>query len=292
MGKLLRRKFRSTNGCHVNADYDISIVSDTQCAPPVAPEFGFVQVVGGKTRVGTRVIYTCDHGRILKGSTTSKCLDTGEWTFPTPKCLDPCSVFKVNHGKIGKYTGYSNRFQEIQIGSKVVEKEELYLRCENKYEVAGTPKREEKIFCSGGEWSSIPQCNPAQCRQSPPPTANANIGSINRTHGGGVVYLCKRFYNKVKYGSVLCDFGTWKGETPVCKDSRCSRDDLSFSGLVQPQKRYFQPNERLNPSCNIGYYLTKDNNTLTCVEGKWEGHLPPCTPGNGTFPPSLLTCIS
>ncbi|GFT93227.1 protein lev-9 [Trichonephila clavipes] len=60
--------------------------------------------------------------------------------------------------------------------------------------------------------------------------------------------------------------------------ARCSREDLSFSGLVQPQKRYFQPNERLNPSCNNGYYLTKDNNTLTCVEGKWEGHLPPCTP--------------
>ncbi|GFY50647.1 protein lev-9 [Trichonephila inaurata madagascariensis] len=254
------------------------VCQDTQCAPPVAPEFGSVQVVGGKTRVGTRVIYTCDHGRTLKGSATSKCLDTGEWTFPTPKCLDPCSVPQVNHGKIGKYMGYPKRFHEIGIGTKVVEKEELSLRCDNKYEVAETSKKEEKIFCSGGEWASIPQCNPAQCRQTPPPTANANIGSINRTHGGGVVYLCKTFYKKVKYGSVLCDFGTWKGETPVCKDSRCSRDDISFSGLVQPRKRYFQPNERLNPSCQYGYYLTKDNNILTCVNGTWTGHFPPCTP--------------
>ncbi|GFR06695.1 uncharacterized protein TNCT_220142 [Trichonephila clavata] len=80
---------------------------------------------------------------------------------------ESCSVPEVNHGTIGKYTGHHNRFQEIRIGSKIDEKEELYLRCEYRYEVAGTPEKEEKILCNGGEWSSIPQCHPAESPYSP-----------------------------------------------------------------------------------------------------------------------------
>ncbi|GFT38807.1 protein lev-9 [Nephila pilipes] len=256
------------------------VCQDTQCEPPVSPEFGTVQVVGGKSSVGTRAIYTCDAGRILKGSPSSRCLDTGEWTFPTPKCLEPCSVPKVNHGKIGKYVGYrKNRFEEVYVGNKVEEKEEMYLRCENNYEVSGKPTKEEKITCDDGEWSTIPECQPAQCRRSPPPTANAHVSSVNRTHGGGVVYLCKTPFVKVKFGNVICDFGTWKGVTPVCRDSRCSKDDLSFPGLVMGKKRYYHPGETFIPSCESGYYLAKqNNNSLSCENGNWKGHLPPCTP--------------
>ncbi|GBN16506.1 hypothetical protein AVEN_245430-1 [Araneus ventricosus] len=194
---------------------------------------------------------------------------------------EPCSVLKVEHGKIGKYVGYyrGRRFEELSENSKIEDGEELYLRCEPNYEPFGHPETEEKIACSQGEWEAVPVCEPAMCRGPPPPTPNAVVVRANRTHGGGVVYHCRQFAKKVKYATTTCVFGTWKGDRPVCKDLRCSVDELSFPGLIKGMKKFYLPGHVFTVTCERGFNLTKENNQLKCVYGTWQGHLPPCIAG-------------
>ena len=56
---------------------------------PQAPEYGAVQISGSHNKLlaGTLALFSCEGNRIVDGPTTSKCLETGEWTFPPPKCL-------------------------------------------------------------------------------------------------------------------------------------------------------------------------------------------------------------
>ncbi|GIY70679.1 CUB and sushi domain-containing protein 1, partial [Caerostris darwini] len=264
----------SENGTWVGEE---PICKEAQCEPPVAPEFGSVQVLGNG--VASMALYKCEDNFVLVGSATSRCLDIGVWTFPTPKCLEPCSVPKVAHGKIGRYVGSygRNKFQELPEGAKTENNEKLYLTCESKYEPFGTTMMEEEITCNLGEWSRIPRCEPAKCRGPPPPTDNADMRSVNRTHKGGVVYLCKGYFKKTKFGNVTCSFGTWKGDTPVCKDTKCYLEKLSFTGLeTKGLKNVYYRNQVFTATCKSGYNATKENNRITCVEGEWKGHLPPC----------------
>lgn len=55
-----------------------------------------------------------------------------------------------------------------------------------------------------------------------PPTPNASVreASLSWSHGAGVVYDCHKHYIKSKYGNVSCQYGTWKGNIPTCKDSK------------------------------------------------------------------------
>ncbi|GFS28573.1 hypothetical protein NPIL_108341 [Nephila pilipes] len=66
--------------------------SGIQCDEPAAPEFGSVLVVGRNSAAGSRAIFTCKEGREVVGSATSKCLETGEWSFPPPKCERKCDI--------------------------------------------------------------------------------------------------------------------------------------------------------------------------------------------------------
>ncbi|GIY29388.1 protein lev-9 [Caerostris extrusa] len=117
----------------------------------------------------------------------------------------------------------------------------------------------------------------AICRGPPPLTANADLKSVNRTHEGGVVYVCKRYFDKKKHGNVTCSFGTWKGDAAVCKDSKCYLEKLSFPGLeTKGLKNVYYRNQAVTATCKSGYNAPKENNRITCVDGEWEGHWPPC----------------
>ncbi|GFT38811.1 uncharacterized protein NPIL_238751 [Nephila pilipes] len=192
-----------------------------------------------------------------------------------------CRVPQVNHGKMGKYVGYrKNRFKEVYVGNKVEEKEEMYLRCENNYEVSGKPTKEEKITCDDGEWSTIPECQPAQCRTSPPPIPNARIFVTDRTYGGGrVVYLCKTPFVKVKFGYVFCDFGTWKGVLPECRDfsakARCPK--FEDDDLLIKYNEEASVNSLALFKCKGRHQELVGSTVLTCLSnGRWSGVKPHC----------------
>ncbi|GFQ80665.1 protein lev-9, partial [Trichonephila clavata] len=134
-----------------------------QCNEPVAPEFGKVLVVGNFIEVGSRAIFTCEKGREMVGSMTSKCLDSLEWSFPPPKCVKKCSVPNVHHGRIVRpffRPWRTDRWTELPVGQILEDNATLEIRCDDKYEPFGNPTLEETVTCKDGEWSPVPQCEP------------------------------------------------------------------------------------------------------------------------------------
>ncbi|GIY80309.1 protein lev-9, partial [Caerostris extrusa] len=197
----------------------------------------------------------------------------GEWIISGKLCVEkPCSVPKVDHGKIGRYVRSYGRatFQELPEGAKNENKEKLYLTCEAKYEPFGTAMMKEEITCILGELSRIPRCEPAKCEGPPPLTHNADVTAVNRTHKGGVVYLCKRYFEPKKYGNVTCSFGTWKGDTPVCEDTSCDSKDIDPSEgitLSEDEKTRYLNGEHLIVECGEG--LTPSESKARCSRGEW-----------------------
>ncbi|KAG8195193.1 hypothetical protein JTE90_027937 [Oedothorax gibbosus] len=273
-----------TRVCSENATWSgvLPICQEAQCEPPLAPEHGTVQVVGSKSMIGSRAIFTCVGNRILVGSATSTCLEIGQWTFPAPKCREPCTVPYISHGKISKKGRYS-RSREISEGTLIEDGSELLLSCEKNYEPFGTENKEEKLSCNKGEWDRFPVCEPAMCRDEPPQTPNASVrkAGFRRNHDSVVVYDCNNYFVKDKYGKVRCHYGTWRGPIPHCKDNRCDIQSLASFSIKPTTKRYYRSQESLTPYCEKGYSNVDPKSTIKCINGDWKGLDPlPCTPAN------------
>ncbi|GFY67485.1 uncharacterized protein TNIN_375611 [Trichonephila inaurata madagascariensis] len=207
---------------------DDSADKKPQCNEPLAPEFGKVLVVGNFLEINSRAIFTCEQGREMEGSMTSKCLDSLQWSLPPPKCVKKCSVPKVQHGRIGRPSSFLSfvrreRWSELPEGQKLEDKVLLKLRCDDKYEPLGKHTFEETVNCENGEWFPIPQCEPAKCRSKPPESANATANKVNGSHGERVMYTCIPSFRKKVQETIVCEFGQWTGLVPVCTNT--SEDD-------------------------------------------------------------------
>lgn len=262
------------------------------CDMPLKPEHGSVLITGPENhpRAGSLAIFSCEGDRMADGPTASKCLDTGDWTYPPPNCLEPCSIPHITDGVIKKYVreGYRRRrvLKQISIGTKIEDNEEFYLVCDEGYEPLGSDKKEELITCSRGKWSRELECQPASCRFLPPSAMNAEAVVLNPEHGGNVLYLCNEDFKKIKNETVVCDFGTWKGSAPVCKSTRCFVDELVFPGLVKEKKSFYKDGEVFDIICDSRYQIASGKNPqLTCEDGIWRGPLPPCVAASCTQPP-------
>ncbi|PRD27361.1 UNVERIFIED_CONTAM: hypothetical protein NCL1_35567 [Trichonephila clavipes] len=225
-----------------------------------------------------------------------------------------CSVPEVHHGRIERPSSFLSfmrreRRTELPVGQKLEDKVLLKLRCDDKYEPLGKHTFEETVNCENGEWSPIPQCEPAKCRRKPPESANATANKENGTHGETVMYTCKPPFQKEVHETIVCEFGQWTGLMPVCKniDDFDKAEDMSADKkkCFVPKiphgrigQRFFLPWRKmdtwrevpvgqilegeveLNLRCDYKYNpLGKPTieETVACKDGEWSP-IPQCEP--------------
>ncbi|GFX66682.1 uncharacterized protein TNCV_1428481 [Trichonephila clavipes] len=227
---------------------------------------------------------------------------------------EKCSVPEVHHGRIERPSSFLSfmrreRRTELPVGQKLEDKVLLKLRCDDKYEPLGKHTFEETVNCENGEWSPIPQCEPAKCRRKPPESANATANKENGTHGETVMYTCKPPFQKEVHETIVCEFGQWTGLMPVCKniDDFDKAEDMSADKkkCFVPKiphgrigQRFFLPWRKmdtwrelpvgqilegeveLNLRCDYKYNpLGKPTieETVACKDGEWSP-IPQCEP--------------
>ena len=64
---------------------NVCVYIAVDCGDPGAPDENG-SVVVDDTTLGNKAYYSCDHGYILVGSETVKCLYTGMWNDTAPTC--------------------------------------------------------------------------------------------------------------------------------------------------------------------------------------------------------------
>ncbi|XP_056671657.1 complement factor H isoform X2 [Monodelphis domestica] len=151
----------------------------------------------------SRVEYRCQKYYMLQGSRFVTCKN-GIWTDP-PTCLRiPCGEPPQIHNGIIPKVSKSYEFGE-----------EVTYTCEEGYNIDGLAT----ITCSGGTWSSPPQCKDVRCSR-PPRFNNSDMVGTSKSYympGDKVVYHCLSNFQPEGSTEVICTGPNWKGD-PQCKD--------------------------------------------------------------------------
>ncbi|XP_042602763.1 P-selectin isoform X2 [Cyprinus carpio] len=217
--------------------------------------------------------FKCEEGFELKGSNTTWCDQTGNWTHKPPTCqavaCDPLVTPAKSHltcdDPLGKFSFRSS----------------CITTCEEGYTLRG----ETTLTClSDGNWSApSPVCEAVQCL----PITDAPGGwSMNCTHplsihsfNSSCEFKCEEGFELKGSNTTWCDqTGHWTHKPPTCQAVACDP-------LVTPAKSRLTCDDplgkfSLRSSCNItceeGYTL-RGETTITCLsDGNWSAPTPVC----------------
>uniref|UniRef100_A0A8B9HTR2 Sushi, von Willebrand factor type A, EGF and pentraxin domain-containing protein 1 n=1 Tax=Astyanax mexicanus TaxID=7994 RepID=A0A8B9HTR2_ASTMX len=176
-----------------------------KCKDPGHPDFGHRE--GTVFIVGSEVVFSCEEGYELIGSSRLSCSETGTWegSFPFCKALS-CNPPTVPEHGILKGTNFTYR-------SKVT------FSCEKGYILEGPME----IQCESNlKWSSEPPiCQPVTCGE-PPAVDHAEFTLNNTVYLSTLAYTCVEGYRLQGSGELQCEStGEWTSPVPVCTRVEC-----------------------------------------------------------------------
>ncbi|XP_062523390.1 sushi, von Willebrand factor type A, EGF and pentraxin domain-containing protein 1-like isoform X2 [Corticium candelabrum] len=241
-----------------------------KCLVPRPPLNG--QALYNSTMFGSLVLFQCNSGYKLVGSTTSSCKLRGsqlQWSRQPPTCqLIVCPTL----------SGPMNGWLSI---SDVGNSKLVTYNCNPGYHLKnGSATR----YCLvSGEWNgTAPACEETVC-----PILIRPLDGVIKFHntklGSSASFQCNVGYNMSGSARVTCQLHglkvQWSDEPPVCHLIRCP-------SLFRPRNGYISSNEftynkSVNYGCNPGYRLSleKGSKTRTClISGQWSGRPPYCQP--------------
>ncbi|XP_038650805.1 complement factor H-like [Scyliorhinus canicula] len=194
------------------------------------------------------LVYRCNHGYQLHGSSTVYC---GPSWPGTPICSDlqlRCPHLpEVDNGKIRTQNTYHDH---------------AYYNCDRGYIMEGS----EKIQCINGKWSEAPKCNPhpgpnLYCDR-PPVIDNGGTTSLTRfeyAHNHRVIYKCHDSCVMEGKAEVTCFRGKWSTVPRCLAPCLISEEDFRKNEIIllwSFQKPInMKHGERLIFSCPDGFYL-------------------------------------
>ena len=213
---------------------------------------------------GHSVVYICDKGYELLGSSFRKCLANGTWSGHQPRCqLLQCPVIHApDNGKVIS--------QNASLGGTVT------VSCNSGYAINGDDTRTcqidrrwsgEKVTCSKIECPEFDQLE------------NGKI--IYSGNGLGAVAFFRCNENALLHPSTASDKsiclqdGTWSKSKPQCLSScalQANGDEALLVNGTQPSPlQYTESGKIVQLSCNkTGYRLHPEIPMLRCQNGTWR----------------------
>ncbi|XDV41607.1 hypothetical protein PO909_010443 [Leuciscus waleckii] len=221
--------------------------------------------------------YSCEEGYELKGSSTTRCTSTTEWSSKPPTCqLIQCpELIKPQEGEM-QCNHPMGRFS-YQSTCEFVCKEGYKLR----------DNRSSTLFCGAtGRWNdSQPTCEIVKCKPedlTPPDHATVQCSdTTDFSYDSQCEYSCEEGYELKGSSTTRCTSTTeWSSKPPTCQLIQCPE-------LIKPQEGEMQCNHPMGRFsyqstcefvCKEGYKL-RDNSssTLFCgATGRWNDSKPTC----------------
>ncbi|XP_038614260.1 complement factor H isoform X2 [Tachyglossus aculeatus] len=261
---------------------------DCKNPPPRRVTEILVSNVDGEVfKEGSTATYKCRPGYRTLGSITMTCRN-GDWVESVRG--KTCQKKPCGHpGDIQFGSFELTREKDFVYGSRVVYK------CDEGYKmVSQTDFRD----CEADGWSNdVPFCDVIKCLPVTAPKngmiiLSGNLDSDQEFHFGQVVqFKCNSNYKLEGQKEIFCSTdGNWNEPEPTCVEIYCERPKLE-NGIFVTATSIFKENERLQYSCNPGYYY-KERGDAICKESGWNPH-PSCTEilcnrpslANGVFRP-------
>uniref|UniRef100_A0A8C1HUK9 E-selectin n=1 Tax=Cyprinus carpio carpio TaxID=630221 RepID=A0A8C1HUK9_CYPCA len=152
--------------------------------------------------------YSCEEGYELKGSSTTRCTSTTEWSSKPPTCeLIQCPALDI------PINGELSCTSSFKYGSK------CSFSCAEGFYIQGA----SEISCTkAAKWSQEPpRCEAVLCPQlSDPVNGHMNCSSEEPTFGTFCIFSCYEGHQLEDHSNkiVMCNYnGSWSGEVAVCQ---------------------------------------------------------------------------
>nr|KAG5703035.1 hypothetical protein BaRGS_016196 [Batillaria attramentaria] len=223
---------------------------------------------GHRTTVGAVYFYRCNIRTKFNGeSFSTQCLENGQWSYPTPKCLGQCQVPSIMNGTI------ENGREGVWVDTGTV----ITPSCLNGLVLNDS----SEIICNNGSWNIIPRCVPAPCNEPPPLVDNGHRVFFGVRHGDRARYFCIEGYKLSGDNQYLtCQYGHWDSPAPTCVENFCANPGKLDNGTVYKRGRdgrfKFQEfiytirhGTRLEYECDRNFKLQGPRGAA-CVNGSWS----------------------
>ncbi|KAK3796935.1 hypothetical protein RRG08_032239 [Elysia crispata] len=234
-----------------------------KCPVPPDIEFGSYSL-SGPAEYGTSVQYSCAAGYRLEGKEALTCNELGSWSDESPTCsLILCA--SPDPPDMGSVTVKSNGYAGQAVYS-----------CAPDYRLVGVSER----TCQRNDtWSDeAPTCEATKC--SPPQDlAYGDIEYTDLSPGAVIRYKCNEGYALTGEPHRLCQESlTISGEPPTCDPVNCGVVQTPPHGRITdlPDSTIYQA--VVSFTCDLGYYLSGDDNRTCQSNGTWSGESPACFP--------------
>ncbi|KAI7799522.1 E-selectin [Triplophysa rosa] len=250
----------------------------TKCKPEdiTAPGHGSVRCSNpnGNFAFDSVCEYTCEEGYELKGSVTTRCDATTEWTNKPPTC-EPvqCSeLIKPNNGTMDCHHDSKGNYSY---------KSTCEFACQEGYTLGTSSST--TLFCGAtGHWNdSQPSCKVVKC--NPDDITTLYHGSVmcynpngNLSYDSVCEYSCVEGYELKGSITTRCTATTeWTNKPPTCEPVRCPVLENPANGLLACNDfSRFSYGNKCSFSCEEGYRL-QGASEISCTKTAEWSHEPP-----------------
>ncbi|XP_058235287.1 P-selectin isoform X4 [Hemibagrus wyckioides] len=225
-------------------------------------------------------VFSCEEGFELRGSNTTLCDQTGQWTHTTPTCTGcHCFIPAVTCDPVVRpQKGTMNCTDPL---GKFSFRSSCDVSCEEGYKLRG----ENNLTClKTGNWSAeTPACEAVTCD----PVVRPQKGTMNCTDPLGKFSFrsscdmsCEEGYKLRGENNLTClKTGNWSAETPACEAVQCSPLSAHFSDGKMNCTHPLSTNSYKSTcvfNCDEGFQLIGSNKTQCDHTGQWTPKTPTC----------------
>nr|XP_015802266.2 sushi, von Willebrand factor type A, EGF and pentraxin domain-containing protein 1 isoform X3 [Nothobranchius furzeri] len=240
-----------------------------KCPNPGSPEFGHRDF--SNFLMGSEVVFGCDNGYELVGSSRLNCLESGAWDSPVPYCRAlSCPPPAVPENSLLKGNNFT-------YGSKVT------FSCKKGY----LPQIPYEFQClSTLRWSGTPPaCYPVTCG-GPPSVEHAGYTFDTNTYLSTVNYTCVEGYRPQGSMEVLCEAtGEWSRPIPHCVSMVCSEPPVLKDAVIVGEN--YEVGNKVHYVCKEGYTLIGPETRECLPSGQWSDDFLQCVPRSCGPPPII-----
>uniref|UniRef100_A0AAQ5XF31 Sushi, von Willebrand factor type A, EGF and pentraxin domain-containing protein 1 n=1 Tax=Amphiprion ocellaris TaxID=80972 RepID=A0AAQ5XF31_AMPOC len=237
-----------------------------KCENPGSPEFGHRD--GSNFLMGNEVLFGCNDGYELIGSSRLHCLDTGTWDDVVPYCRAlSCPAPTVPENSIMKGSNFT-------YGSKVT------FSCKKGF----LPQIPYEFQClTSLRWSGTPPvCHPVTCG-GPPTVENADYTLDLNTYMSTVKYTCTEGY---RYGLITVNStGEWSRPVPRCVSVLCHEPPTLRDAVTVGEN--YELGNKVHYVCKEGYTLIGPETRECLPTGQWSESSAQCVPRSCGPPPAI-----